>query len=93
MIKEKINQDLKSAMKKGDKLKVSVLRMLNSDIHNKEIEKKEKLNDQEVQEVIFSEIKKRKESIEQFKKGNRDDLAEKEQKELKILKQYLPEQL
>lgn len=93
-LKEKINSDLKKAQQEKDELVLLVLRGVNSEIHNKEIEKKgEELTEEEVLEVIISEAKKRKEAIEEFKKGERQDLVEKEQKELEILKKYLPEQM
>ena len=101
---EKINKDLKQAMKEKNELLVLVLRSINSEIHNKEIEKKassyakasedkEELTEEDILGILMSEAKKRKEAIEEFKKGNRNDLAEKEQKELEILKKYLPEQM
>jgi len=108
-IKEKINNDLKEALKTKDELKISVLRGINSALKNKEIEKRTKiskeekdleklkelsaLTEDEIIEVLLSEAKKRKDAIEEFKKGKRMDLAEKEEKELKILKEYLPEQM
>lgn len=93
-LQEQINQDLKKAQQEKDELVILVLRGVNSEIHNKEIEKKgEELIEEEVLEVIISEAKKRKEAIEEFRKGNRDDLVEKEQKELEILKKYLPDQI
>jgi len=108
-VKEKINSDLKEALKTKDELKISVLRGINSALKNKEIEKRTKiskeekdleklkelsaLTEDEIIEVLLSEAKKRKDAIEEFKKGKRMDLAEKEEKELKILKEYLPEQM
>jgi uncharacterized protein YqeY len=97
-LKEKLNGDLKEAMKAGQEFEVGVFRFLLSSLHNKEIEKKGKglepeLSDEEVVEVLIREAKKRKESIEAYSKGNRSDLAEKETKELEIIKNYLPEEL
>ena len=108
-LQEKINSELKKAFMGKEELTVSVLRMLNSAIHNKEIEKRTKLSKQEkdieklkessqlteeeVIEVISSEAKKRKDAIIEFAKGGRQDLADKETKELEILKKYLPEQM
>lgn len=80
-------------MKAQDKLKVSTLRLLNNAIKNAEIEKREELKEDEIIQIVGKEIKKRKESIEEYKKGNRVDLAEKEEKEAKILSEYMPEQL
>lgn len=95
-LEEKISKDLKQAIKSKDILCLSVLRLLIAVIKNAEISKKKKqegLTDQEIVELIASEIKKRKEAIEQFKKGGRFDLVEQETKELKILEKYLPEQM
>jgi len=92
--KGRIDQDLKKALMKKDELKVSVLRLLKSDIHNQEIaQKKKKLSDTEVQQVIFFEAKQHMDSVEAFQKGGRDDLLIKEKKELQIIEQYLPKQL
>jgi len=114
MLRETINQDLKKAQQEKNELIILVLRGVNSEIHNKEIEKTRRkreaqaggpatippeadlggeLTEEEVMEVVSNETKKRKEAIEEFKKGNRNDLAEKEEKELEILKEYLPEQM
>jgi uncharacterized protein len=91
--KERIEQELKTALKNRDSLKVSVLRMLISSISYKEIEKKQAVSDDEFHGVVKTMIKQRGESIESFKKGNRLDLVEKEEKELTILKSYAPEQI
>jgi len=83
-------------MKSEQTERVWTLRMLIASLKNKEIElrpKKQKLSEEIVTEVIKQEIKKRKEAIEMFKKGNREDLVLKEKKELEILEKYLPEQL
>lgn len=98
MLKQKLLADLKDAMKSGDQNKVAVLRLLSSAIQNKEIELRPKskdsaLTDEVTLAVFTSEAKKRKEAIEVFKKGGRDDLAKKEQAELVIIQSYLPEQL
>lgn len=95
---QKISDNLKTAMKAGQEFEVSVFRFLLASLHNKEIEKKGKglepaLSDDEVIEVLNREAKKRKEAAELYAKGNRNDLAEKETKELEIIKKYLPEQL
>lgn len=97
MILEKVKTDLKEAMKVFDEAKVSTLRFLISAIHNKEIALRcaqgKNLPDEEVVEVIRQQIKQRKESIEAFKTGGRDDLVQKEQGELEILNKYLPQQI
>ena len=91
---ENINKDLRQAQQEKNELLILVLRTINSEIHNKEIEKKEeKKTEEDVLGILMSEAKKRKEAMEEFKKGERNDLAEKEQKELEILKKYLPEQM
>ncbi len=92
-IQEKIQTDLKEGLKSKDELRVSTIRFLMSAIHNAKIEKGEELNDEDIVGVIQKQIKQRKESIEGFKKGNRDELVEKETREMKILQEYLPEQL
>ena len=108
-LKEKINQDFKDAFKAKEELKVSVLRMLNSGIKNKEVEKRTKLvktitdeaelvkqsqlSDEEVLAVIATEAKRRKDSIEQYQTGGRPELAAQEEAEFKILAAYLPEQM
>ncbi len=95
-LREKLQEDLKSAMKSGDKIRLEVVRMLQTMLRRKEIERKAEgkdlMEEDEIQ-VIKSEIKKRKEAIELFEKGGRNDLAEKERKELEILNEYLPEQM
>ncbi len=96
LLKEKINSDLKEALKAGNAEKRDTLRFIVSAIKNAEIEKikkEEGLNDEEVIEVVSRQIKQRKDSVEQYKKGNRPDLAEKENKEIEILLKYLPKQL
>jgi len=107
-LKEKIKNDLKEAMQSQNTLRVSVLRLVLSAIANKEKEKRAKLSkseeeskleelsqlsDEEVTEVLFSEVKKRKESIKQYQEGGREDLAQQEKKELEILNDYLPQQM
>ena len=94
MLQEKINKDLVEAMKTNDQAKTSTLRMLNSVIHNAVIAKRPKeLEEADVVDIIAKQIKQRGESIEQVKKGNRQDLADKEAKELEILKSYMPKQI
>jgi Uncharacterized conserved protein, COG1610 len=92
-LKEQIDADYKAAMKARDDLKVSVLRLLRSAIHNAEIDKQRALTDDEILGVIQSEVRKRRESIEAFQQGGRQDLVEREQAELAILESYLPKAL
>ena len=94
MLEEKILNDYKEAMKSKDTLKSSVLSFLRADMMNLAVAKKKaKLEDSEVISVIKKQIKQRQDSIEQFTKGNRLDMADKETKELAILKIYLPPEL
>jgi hypothetical protein len=91
--RDEIEQGLKKALKDKDALRVSVLRMLLSSLSYKEIEKRNPLTEDEFHGVVKTLIKQHVESIESFKKGQRTDLAEKEEKELQILKEFVPAQL
>lgn len=94
MLEEKILNDYQEAMKARDTLKSSTLSFLRAEMMNVAIAKKKKaLDDQDAIAVIKKQIKQHQDSIEQFKKGNRQDLADKEEKELTVLKAYLPPQL
>lgn len=109
MLKEKLQQEMKDALKSGDSQKRTLMGMVLAAIKNREFEKRNKLskteqdvakleeqsklNDREVLEVIFSEVKKRKDAIEQYKKGRRPELAEQEKKEAEMLMAYIPEQM
>jgi len=111
MLKEKIQEDIKTAMRSGEQLAVSTLRMLAASITSKEKEKRYKaskqspeineeqlvkesqLADEEIIETISSEVKKRRDSVTAYEKGNRPELAQKEKDEIIILQKYLPEQL
>jgi uncharacterized protein YqeY len=92
-LKEKILQDMKGAMKARDSLKLSTLRLLVSQIKNREIDAKDELKDDEVLALIQKAVKQRQDSINQYEKGGRQDLADKEKAEMVILKAYLPEEL
>ena len=87
---EKIEKDLVDAMRARDELRLSVLRGIKSAITYKETEKIRKLDDTESIQLLQTLVKQRKESIDQFTKGNRPELAEKETKELAIIETYLP---
>src|SRR5215813_14639531 len=87
---ERIQSDIVTAMKAKDELRLSVLRMVKAAIQHKEIEKIRKLDEQESVQLLQTLVKQRKESIDQFTKGGRQDLVDKEQRELAILEQYLP---
>jgi len=92
VLEEKILEDYKKAMKARDGLRVSTLSFLRAELKNTAIDKRqEKLNDMEVVTVIKKQIKQRQDSIEKFKQGSRQDLVDKETRELEILKSYLPQ--
>jgi hypothetical protein len=92
-LKEKIEKDFIEAYKTKDELKTSVLRMIKSSIKNKEIANGKDLGDTALAELIAKEIKQRRDSSEQYKAGDRAELAEKEDEEIKILANYMPEQM
>jgi uncharacterized protein len=87
---ERIQKDLTEAMKAKDELRLSVLRMVKTALKNKEVEKIRPLEDAESLQVLQTLVKQRRESVEQFAKGGRQDLADKETKEIAILEDYLP---
>jgi uncharacterized protein YqeY len=87
---ERIQNDLTAAMKGKDELRLSVLRMVKSALKNKEIEKMHALDNMESLQVLQTLVKQRHESVEQFTKGGRNDLADKEKKEIAIIEEYLP---
>jgi uncharacterized protein YqeY len=92
-LKAEIQNQLKSAMKSGDRVTVDTLRFLLSAIHNDEIKDRRELTSDEIQRTITTLCKQRSESIELFRKGNRDDLVQKEEAELRVLERFLPEPL
>jgi uncharacterized protein len=87
---ERIQSDLTAAMKAKDELRLSVLRMMKSALKNKEIEKMRPLDDIESLQVLQTMVKQRHESVDQFTRGGRKDLAAKEAKEIVIIEEYLP---
>ena len=93
IIAHKLQDDLKVAVKAQDKVRVSTLRMMLSALKNAELEEREELSDEKELAVIASYARRIKESIEEFKKGGRDDLVAKEEAELAIVMSYLPEQM
>jgi len=94
MMEKRLSEDVKEALKAGNKTRVSTLRLLISEIKNRKIDLRgEELTDDDIISVIQKFAGQRKESIDQFKLGGRNDLAEKESEELSILEEYLPEQL
>lgn len=94
-LKEKINADLIAAMKAGEETKVSVLRLLKAAIMKFEVAgaKKIEATDENALQIVGKEVKQRKDSIDAYKKGGREDLAAKEETEMKILQSYLPAQM
>jgi uncharacterized protein len=92
-LKQRLNEDLKTGLRSGDKLKVSVVRLLTALIKYREGEKREPLTEAEMIQAISSSCKQRQEAIEQFRQGGRQDLVDKESAELEILQSYLPSPL
>ena len=92
-LRETIDTDIKHALKSGAKDKLSTLRMLSAALKNKQIDKRRPLTEEEVAETVRSLIKQRKDSIEQFGKGGRQDLVDKETAEVAVLEVYLPQQM
>ena len=90
---EKINEDLKNAMKEKDPFKLSVLRMLKSALQLEQIAKKHELDDNEVAAVLKKQVKVRKDSLEEYKKYDKAELVESLEKEIAILDVYLPEEM
>lgn len=89
----RLDDDLKKAMKASDSLRVSVLRMVKASVKNRQIDKGSPLSDEEILSVMSTLAKQRKESIDQFSRGGREELAEKERQELAVLQAYMPQQL
>ena len=89
-ISEQVQKDMVDAMRSRDELRLSTLRMVKAALKNKEIDKRAPLDDKESQQVLATLIKQRKDSIEQFTKGGRQELADKEAAEIKVIEAYLP---
>ncbi len=92
-LRQKLLDDLKQAMRGGDKVRRSVIRLVMAAIRNAEIARQTTLNDTDILGVIAKEVRQRRESIEAFKQGNRQDLMAQEEAELTILNEYLPRQM
>lgn len=90
---EKLNNDLKQAMRGGDRLRRSVIRLVLAAVQNAEIARKTTLEDNDILGVIAKEVRQRQESITAFKVGNRPDLVAREEAELALLEEYLPQQM
>ena len=92
-LKEQLNEDMKQAMRAKDKNRLSAIRMVRGAVRDKEINGKVELDDDGVLEVIASQIKKRKDALEQLRKSNREDLVEAEMEQINTLQEFLPAQL
>jgi uncharacterized protein YqeY len=92
-LKQKLSDDLKQAMRDGDTLKKSTIRMLMAAINNAEIARQAKMEDSDILGIISKEVRQRRESIEAFKQGSRQDLVDKEEAEIGVLQGYLPQQM
>jgi uncharacterized protein YqeY len=92
-LSDRLTEDLKLAMKSRDQLRMDVIRMIKAAVLNKEVELKRDLDDAEMSRVMTTLVKQRRESIEQFEKAQRTELAAKERKEIEIIESYLPEPL
>jgi uncharacterized protein YqeY len=90
---EKINTEMVLAAKGKDKLRLSVVRLIKTGLHNREIDLKRPLNDEECLQLLSTMVKQRRDSIEQFRQGRRMDLVEKEEGELGIIQSFMPEQM
>lgn len=92
-LSERLNEDMKQAMRSKDKFKLSTIRMIRATIKNQEIDLKRTLDDAEVLDILSREIKQRKDALQEFEKAGRDDLAETVKAEIVIVAEYLPTQL
>ncbi|MBN2437618.1 MAG: GatB/YqeY domain-containing protein [Deltaproteobacteria bacterium] len=91
--KNKVDQEMILAAKATDRIRLSALRMLKNGLHNREIDLKRELNEAEFFQLLSGMVKQRRDSIEQFEKGGRPDLVEKEEAELKVIREFMPEQM
>lgn len=89
----RLNEDMKAAMRNQDKFRLSVIRMLRAAVKNAEIERKQELSDEQVEEILGRELKQRKDSLPEFEKAGRQDLVEQVKAEIEIIAGYLPEPL
>ena len=91
--KNKVDQEMILAAKATDKIRLSALRLLKNGLHNREIDLRRELNEAEFLQLLSGMVKQRRDSIEQFDKGGRPDLVEKEEAELKVIQEFLPAQM
>jgi len=89
-LQDRLEDDLKGALRGGDALRVSTIRLARAALKNQEIERRRPLTEEETEAVLAAEVKRRREAIEAFQRGGRDDLARKESLEMAVLLQYLP---
>jgi hypothetical protein len=92
-INAKLNEEIAVAAKAKDKIRLSAIRLLKTALHNKEIDLMRPLNESEILQILSAIVKQRKDSIEQFAKGGRNDLVEKEEAELKVVQEFMPAQM
>ncbi len=92
-IDEKVNGEMVSAAKAKDQVRLSAIRMMKAAMQNREIDLKRKLNEVEFLQLLSSMVKQRKDSIDQFRKGGREDLVEKEEAQLKVIQSFMPQQM
>lgn len=88
-----LKREMAAAAKAQDKLRLSAVRLIKTALHNREIDLKRKLNETEVLQLLSTMVKQRKDSIDQFRKGGREDLAEKEESEVKVIMEFMPRQM
>jgi uncharacterized protein YqeY len=91
--KNKVDQEMILAAKATDKIRLSALRLLKNGLHNREIDLRRELNEAEFLQLLSGMVKQRRDSIEQFEKGGRPDLVEKEESELKVIREFMPVQM
>ncbi len=92
-LKEKLNNDLKQAMRGGDNVRRSIIRLILADIKNAEIAKQAKLEDSDILGIMAKAVRQHQESIDGFKQGNRQDLVAQEEAEMAVIQEYLPRQM
>jgi uncharacterized protein YqeY len=92
-LKARLEEEMKDALRSGDKVRLGALRLLHASVKNREVELRRELNDEEFAEVVVREVKRRKEAAEAYEKADRRDLLDRERREQEVLETYLPAQL
>jgi uncharacterized protein YqeY len=92
-LSERLNEDMKQAMKSGDKFALGVIRMIRSSVKNVEIDQRRTLSDDEVLDILNREVKQRKDALQEFEKAGREDLAENAKAEVLVIQRYMPQPL